>query len=266
MDNIKDIIQQRYNLKIINIEKNINSTNGNVYNITTKDTKYILKMYKDINHVHIMSNLFNKLKNEHCYIPNIYKTIDNKEYIKYLNYYIIVYTYLIGSEIGNIFENIPNEISVKLAKELRKMHDMTETLSNINLPKVNFYDKSERKSLLHFDLTRNNIFYNKEKSLIGFIDFDDAKYGDSVIDISILIANLYFSKKRGIHHKGISTFINSYYENDYNLKKQEVPQIKEIAIKWIDYILKNNSFESSTKNSFEIRKKLISETNIEGII
>lgn len=120
-----------------------------------------------------------------------------------------------------------------------------------------FGNDIERKSVLHFDLTRNNIFINTEQDKIGFIDLDDAKFGASVCDVAILIANLFFSKSRGTNLEGMRKFIDAYYENDLEIKSVEVPRIKELALMWIDYVLDGNEFDSSTTESFEARKRLI---------
>ncbi len=112
--------------------------------------------------------------------------------------------------------------------------------------------------MVHFDLTRNNIF-RLNNGQIGFIDFDDAKYGDSVCDIAILIANLFFSKTRGVDKIGMNKFIEEYYKDEVNLKKEEIPLIKEYALCWIDYVLNGNEFDTSTTESLEIRKKLIND-------
>ncbi len=111
--------------------------------------------------------------------------------------------------------------------------------------------------MLHFDLTRNNIFINTEQDKIGFIDLDDAKFGASVCDVAILIANLFFSKSRGTNLEGMRKFIDAYYENDLEIKSVEVPRIKELALMWIDYVLNGNEFDASTTESFEARKRLI---------
>ena len=104
---------------------------------------------------------------------------------------------------------------------------------------------------------KENILNNNGN--IEFIDFDDAKYGESVIDISILIALLFFSKKRGVDLKGIQLFIDSYYGYDIELKKLEIKFIKKCALNWIDYTLKNNDLGISVNESFETKKKLIKE-------
>ena len=107
-----------------------------------------------------------------------------------------------------------------------------------------------RKSILHFDLTRQNIFINDKEKKVGFIDFDDAKFGEAVCDVAILIANLFFSKTKGVNLDGINKFIDAYYLKDFKLKKEETPFIKKYAIMWIDYTLKNNDFNTSITESF----------------
>ena len=125
-------------------------------------------------------------------------------------------------------------------------------------------EEISRKSLLHFDLTRGNIFHNNSK--IGIIDFDDAKFGASVCDVAIAIANLFFSKSRGVDKEGYKKFIEVYYSDEKEkIKKTEIPMIKDIAINWINYVLKNNSFNASDTESFEVRKKLIMESNLSNI-
>ena len=94
------------------------------------------------------------------------------------------------------------------------------------MPVLPFENNNTRKSVLHFDLTRNNIFKESNKK-ISIIDFDDAKYGDSICDIAILIANLFFSKTRGVDLEGMEEFINQYYANDIILKDKEKPLIKK---------------------------------------
>ena len=115
----------------------------------------------------------------------------------------------------------------------------------------------ESKQVEYVDLTKDNILYNDGD--IAFIDFDDAKYGESVIDISILIALFFVSSKIGVDLDGIRYFIDSYYGDDVVLKNEESCFIKQCALKWIDYTLENNEFESSLIENFELKKKLIKE-------
>ena len=115
----------------------------------------------------------------------------------------------------------------------------------------------ESKQVEYVDLTKDNILYNDGD--ISFIDFYDAKYGESVIDISILIALFFVSSKTGVDLDGIRYFVDSYYGDDVDLKTKESCFIKQCALKWIDYTLENNEFESSLIENFELKKKLIKE-------
>lgn len=52
-------------------------------------------------------------------------------------------------------------------------------------------------------------------------------------------------------------FIDEYYKNDEETKKNEIKYIKDIGINWVNYIIENNNFDTSTNESFEIKKYLI---------
>ena len=78
------------------------------------------------------------------------------------------------------------------SKKIRKLHNLTLN-KKFNFKTIAFANNLKRKSVLHFDLTKDNIFINNNQ--IDFIDFDDAKYGDSVCDIAILLSFLFVSKK-----------------------------------------------------------------------
>jgi len=250
------ILKENYLIDMLNIEKNDESTVGNVYIVKTKNDKYVLKIYDDINHTKSMISLHTNLSKQ-IYIPEIIFNEANEGYTLLDNSkYVVVYSFLDGIQIGKL-DKLDEEIVKKVALKVRQLHDLT-SINRHNLKEVPFYKKYnlERKSLLHFDLTKGNIFYNKE---IGFIDFDDAKYGYSIYDVSILMCLLFFSKKRGVDKKNIDLFIDTYYDSDIELKNKEIKYIKEIAIDWINYTLENNEFNPSTEESFDVKKKLIEE-------
>ena len=249
--NIKDI----YKLNIVSIVKNNESSDGNVYNIKTDNNKYIAKIYDDINMVNNMVSLYNYL--EKMNIPKIIKTENGNYFSKYMDKFIIIYSFLEGKPLSKfITENnntCPDEIVSLMAKEVRKLHNLTLN-KNFNFKTLDFANNLNRKSILHFDLTKENIFINNNK--IGFIDFDDAKYGDSICDVAILLSFLFVSKKRGIDNKKINIFLNNYYDdNEKKLKNEESRYIKTYIKYWVDYLLDGHEFDSSLKNSFEFKKK-----------
>lgn len=257
-NNLEKIIKEIYEIQINNITKNSDSTDGNVYLIKSNNNKYIFKMYNSLEHTQSMIKLHNFLNENNLYVPRIIPTKNKEYYKKYDDNYIVMYSFLEGSQLKNKIQTIESEAISKLAKEIRRLHDLTVNVNfNLNTIEFNIGQEFERKSILHFDLTKDNIFINKDK--IGFIDFDDAKFGPSVYDVAITISLLFLSKSRGAELDKIKTFIDSYYESDTQNKEIELPYIKSIALKWIDYLLTKNSFDTSTKESFEVKKKLIEE-------
>lgn len=257
---LKRILKEKYSIEIEKIEKNEESTDGNVYMIYCKDKKYVIKIYNSIKHTESMIKLHNKLTKLKLNIPYVIFDKQKKGYEKILNKnYCVVYSFLNGEQIGwdNKTGKLDDEVISLMAKGLKEFHKNTKN-NDFNLPKVPFENNNgKNQSALHFDLTRNNIF--KCDGQIGFIDFDDAKYGDPLCDIAILIANLFFSKTRGVDLQGMSKFLNEYYCNEKTLKDEKMPFIKEYALSWIDYILAGNEFDTSTTESFEVRYKLIKE-------
>lgn len=257
-NNLEKIIKESYEIQINNITKNFDSTDGNVYLIKSNNNTYIFKMYNSLEHTQSMIKLNNFLNENNLYVPRIIQTKNKEYYKRYNDKYIVMYSFLEGMQLKNIIQTVDNKTILKLAKEIRRLHDLTENVT-FNLKHIDFNLETEfkRKSVLHFDLTKDNIFINKEE--IGFIDFDDAKFGPSVYDVAITISLLFLSKSRGAELDKIKTFIDSYYESDTQNKDRELPYIKNIALKWIDYLLTKNSFDTSTKESFEVKKKLIEE-------
>ena len=270
IDEIKDeifqkelmrVLREKYDLDIKKIKKNDQSTDNNVYEIYCNEKSYIVKIYDNIAHTESMVNLHNKLAMSKINIPKIIHTKDKENYTRILEkYYVVVYSFIDGKQIGwnEQTGKSDKETIISIAKELRKIHKITSNNNEFNLPVLPFENNNIRKSVLHFDLTRNNIFKSSNNE-ISIIDFDDAKYGDSICDIAILIANLFFSKTRGVDLDGMKEFINQYYIDNLDLKSKEEPLIKKYALEWIKYILDGNEFDTSTTESFEIRYKLINE-------
>lgn len=258
MIKLKDVVENYYNLKIKSIEKNTESTDGNVYIIKCGNMKYVIKVYTDLRHVKSITNLHNYLVTKKFYVPKIITSIQDSNYVTIDNKYIVVFSFLEGNQLNDIIAcgKMDDDIVKNIAKELRRFHDVTNSLT-MDFPEIMFASKLKRKSLLHFDLTKGNIFI-KEKQ-VGFIDFDDAKYGDSVCDLAITIALLFISKKNGIDIKKIKMFIKYYYGSDATLMMGELPFIKKYVISWTDYLLNNNSFDTSLKESFKYKKEMIKD-------
>jgi Ser/Thr protein kinase RdoA (MazF antagonist) len=230
--------------------------------IYTCENKYVVKIYEDIKHTKAMISLHNFLISSEIYVPKIITSLNGKQYTTLVkNKYIVVFSFLKGEHLTWNKEqcNLDENTVTAIAKTLRKMHNVTTDNNMFELPNLPFENNLKRNSVLHFDLTKDNIFIDKEQNnKIGFIDFDDAKYGASVCDLAIAVATLFFTKKAGAKIKLARKFINEYYGDELELKSEELPLLKDFALKWIDYILDGNEFDTSTKESFEIKRKLIS--------
>lgn len=268
-ENIFNTIRHEYKIENCIIEKRNDSTDGNVYTIFDNQNKFIAKIYKQEEHTKSMINLHLFLIKSGFIVPNIVKNINGDYYCNIENNYIVVYTFINGEQYGPKIENIENieyknNIVRKLAIQLRKLHEITRD-NNFNLKEIEIHNskkENERKSVLHFDLTKDNIFICKDK--IGFIDFDDAKYGDSLFDVASVICFLFISKKRGVDENSINVFLNSYYNNETEVKRREIHMIKTYAHEWIKEVLKNENLDKPIKESFIFKDKMIRKINIGG--
>lgn len=251
------MINDYYDIEIKEITKNSESTVGNVYNIKTTNNKYIMKIYDNESHAIAMTKLHTDLYNNNIKVPEILLNKNKEGYTKLNSKYYVIYTFLEGKPLQEL-EKLDNETIKLIAHELKHLHSVTKN-KNYNLEHIPFEldEKYKDYSVLHFDLTKSNIFYNELWSnKIGFIDFDDSKYGPSICDVSIIIPLLFISKRNGINKEGIDTFIKEY---DPNLNKEE---IKKLSIKWIKYTISTNNFDTSVKESFNLKEKLMSTFDI----
>lgn len=259
-EKIKKELEKNYAIVVDKIEKNEKSTDGNVFTIYSENSeKYFVKVYDNINHVNQMINIHTYLTKLNINIPKIIISNENKAYMTiFKETYIVVYSFIKEEQITY---NLDDNTISNIAKMLYKIHTVTQGENQFKLLKIQFECKNniERYSLLHFDLTKGNIFVDNIENNIGIIDFDDAKYGPSVYDVAIIIANLFFSKTNGVNIKGLNKFIDEYYGEKIELRNKEEHLIKGLALKWIDYILDNNEFDSSTTESFIVKRKLILE-------
>lgn len=261
ISNLKELLLEEYDIKAAKIEKNDESTDGNVYMIDSITENFVIKLYDDINHTESMVSLHNFLIDCGLKVPNIIKSKDKQLYKKLGNEkFVVIYSFMEGEHLtwDKKQGNLGSDLIKSIATEVRRLHNLTENNNEFGLPNLPFGKKVERNSVLHFDLTKHNIFNKKDtKNNIGFIDFDDAKYGASVCDLAIVVSILFFSKTNGANFKEAKEFIDEYYGIDIELKEKEKTLIKEFGMLWIDYLLDGNEFDTSTTESFEVRKSLI---------
>ena len=174
---IKLILNKKYNIiEIEDIKKNMDSTDKNVYIIYGKE-RYVVKIYNNLDHALEMVKVYNFLNNLDIAVPKIYNAKDNKQYSKMDKYYIVLYSFINGKQLEFKNKKLNSEVIIKIAKYLSIFHKKTENYTSKDLPKIPFeMNQNLRQSVLHFDLTKDNIFIDNNK--VTLIDFDDAKYGN----------------------------------------------------------------------------------------
>ena len=151
-DNIQEeILRKSYDIQIKDITKNTDSTDDNVYFIKSQNNKYIFKIYKNIEHTESMIKLYNFLNENNFYVHKIMQAKNKEYYTKYSDNYIVLYSFLEGIQFKNTIQTANNIIISKLAKEIRKLHDLTENI-NFNLKQINFEVKMNLKESLFYIL------------------------------------------------------------------------------------------------------------------
>lgn len=239
------ILEKHYEIKIKEFERSKESTDKNVYIIQSEKEKYVLKIYNTKEHTFEMINLHMFLKESNINVPEVIKSNTGENFVLVDRKYFVMYSFIEGKKLKYLqFNKYTIE---QIAEYLRNLHELKNI--EINLERVPFQINSNRMSILHFDVTKNNIFYNDGK--IYFIDFDDAKYGPAICDVAIAVTNLFISKANGADINGIKCFIDSYYGIDDKIKKEELPLIKEIATTWLKSILNNSNFDMQLKAGIE---------------
>lgn len=158
MEEIKKTLAQNYKIETDIIEKNEDSTDGNVYIVKNK---FVVKIYDDLNHVKSMIKIHNLLDENKINAPKIIVNKFGDGYSELLdNKYIVVYTFIDGQPIAwDKNAGRLNEDTIKsIANILKKIHNITKNME-LPLPRVEFEKSSEDCSLLHFDLTKKQYFY-----------------------------------------------------------------------------------------------------------
>ena len=257
INEITAIVKSKYCIDVDSVEKSEESTDGNVYIISDKTAKkFVIKIYDNEKHAECMTKLYTYLEKRKINAPYIINNSDGYSITKYEDKYIVCYSFVKGEKLKYV--DFSKERIENVAKYLRKLHKIK--VNTFQLSEVPFKINSNRQSVLHFDITKHNIFANDDK--ICFIDFDDAKFGPSVCDVAIAITNLFISKATGIDEVGMELFINEYYGGDEELKEKELPIIKKAALEWLQSIIDNPNFDTSTRAGLQNKMSILGAVKI----
>ena len=262
---LKDVLFSKYDINAVSIDKSNESTDGNVFIVSEENgNKYVIKVYDNINHAKSMVELHTYISKIGLKAPSIINNNENDPVIEEGNCYIVCYSFVEGVKLKET--DLSTRRIENIAKYLRALHSIKE--NRFNLQEVPLRTETDRQSVLHFDIAKQNIFINpnnqedNKDEEINFIDFDDAKFGPSVCDVAIAATNLFISKANGLDKDGMKLFINAYYQDNNELKEKELPLIKEAAINWLESIIDNPNFDTSTKSGLENKLSIWNDINI----
>lgn len=130
---IKRILKDNYEINVLKTEE-INRGTANIFKITTKENKYILKEFSEgrtEESVIKETKIINFLKNKNIKVPVYIRTINNSFYIKFENRIVILQEYIDGytmeNNTGDYNKTIESAtILGKLTKELKVYEDLGE--------------------------------------------------------------------------------------------------------------------------------------------
>ena len=168
--NLEILLNAEYNMDVISIEKNEESTDGNVYIILdSNQTRYAIKVYDNIKHANAMTNIHTYVNEIGLNAPKIITNNLGEKITKHKDRYIVCYSFVEGVKLKDI--NLSDEIISNIANYLRALHSINS--NRFNVEAIPYSIDANRQSILHFDITKHNIFINQEdNNTICFIAFD----------------------------------------------------------------------------------------------
>ena len=250
IDSIKKVLREEYGFYKPELKRATDGIGSRTYFVSEGKNRYVLKIFNNYNKADIISNFQQSLYSSNIPVPKVYKTNDG-EYAARLNHgALMVYEYINGTAISwdDIFSTINTGVTKDLATAMAKIHlknninndirSLDNSLSinqlksklidNVNLKKLLQDLKLEnvRKSLIHGDIARENIFVNGlHNSLRALIDFGDLHYDYISYDIATALTQVYVTKSWGVDSESIGIFLNAYNK----VNELSMPELKTIV-------------------------------------
>ena len=286
-----DFIEEKYNIKILEI-KNIDNgiLNSNFY-IKTKNKKYILRIYEANRTIEEEKQELILLDKIADFIPvsTAIKNIDNECISILNNKKIALFEYIDGSSITKIDTHIIREIAMYIGKLHSFSKDFSfEEYNRKTRIDFNFYYNEIKKSeidfkfknellnsadeiskydfsilpsgIIHGDIFPDNVLLDKYNNIKVIFDFNESYYAPFIFDIAIVINfwikinNFDFFTENNL----IRDFLN-YYSKYRKITKEELKSLdiacKKIALTFIFLRIYKKKIENSYQKAISIQKK-----------
>ena len=286
-----DFIEEKYNIKILEI-KNIDNgiLNSNFY-IKTKNKKYILRIYEANRTIEEEKQELILLDKIADFIPvsTAIKNIDNECISILNNKKIALFEYIDGSSITKIDTHIIREIAMYIGKlhsfskdfsfeeynrktridfnfyynEIKKLEIdfkfKNELLNSAD--EISKYDFSILSSgIIHGDIFPDNVLLDKYNNIKVIFDFNESYYAPFIFDIAIVINfwikinDFDFFTENNL----IRDFLN-YYSKYRKITKEELKSLdiacKKIALTFIFLRIYKEKIDNSYQKAISIEEK-----------
>jgi len=286
-----DFIEEKYNIKILEI-KNIDNgiLNSNFY-IKTKNKKYILRIYEANRTIDEEKQELILLDRIVDFIPvsTAIKNIDNEYISIFNNKKFALFEYIDGNSITKIDTHIIREIAIYLGK----LHSFTKDISfekynrktrinfdfyynEIKKSEIDFKFKNELlnsadeiskydfsilpSGIIHEDIFPDNVLLDKYNNIKVIFDFNESYYAPFIFDIAIVINfwikinNFDFFTENNL----IRDFLN-YYSKYRKITKEELKSLdiacKKMALTFIFLRIYKEKIENSYQKAISIQEK-----------
>ena len=286
-----DFIEEKYNIKILEI-KNIDNgiLNSNFY-IKTKNKKYILRIYEANRTIEEEKQELILLDKIADFIPvsTAIKNIDNECISILNNKKIALFEYIDGSSITKIDTHIIREIAMYIGK----LHSISKGFSfeeynrktridfnfyynEIKKSEIDFKFKNEllnsadeiskydfsilSSGIIHGDIFPDNVLLDKYNNIKVIFDFNESYYAPFIFDIAIVINfwikinDFDFFTENNL----IRDFLN-YYSKYRKIKKEELKSLdiacKKIALTFIFLRIYKEKIDNSYQKAISIEEK-----------
>ena len=286
-----DFIEEKYNIKILEI-KNIDNgiLNSNFY-IKTKNKKYILRIYEANRTIEEEKQELILLDKIADFIPvsTAIKNIDNECISILNNKKIALFEYIDGSFITKIDTHIIREIAMYIGKLHSFSKDFSfEEYNRKTRIDFNFYYNEIKKSeidfkfknellnsadeiskydfsilssgIIHGDIFPDNVLLDKYNNIKVIFDFNESYYAPFIFDIAIVINfwikinDFDFFTENNL----IRDFLN-YYSKYRKITKEELKSLdiacKKIALTFIFLRIYKEKIENSYQKAISIQEK-----------
>ena len=286
-----DFIEEKYNIKILEI-KNIDNgiLNSNFY-IKTKNKKYILRIYEANRTIEEEKQELILLDRIVDFIPVsiAIKNIDNECISILNNKKIALFEYIDGSSITKIDTHIIREIAMYIGKLHSFSKDFSfEEYNRKTRIDFNFYYNEIKKSeidfkfknellnsadeiskydfsilssgIIHGDIFLDNVLLDKYNNIKVIFDFNESYYAPFIFDIAIVINfwikinDFDFFTENNL----IRDFLN-YYSKYRKITKEELKSLdiacKKIALTFIFLRIYKEKIDNSYQKAISIEEK-----------